>query len=136
MCTTSTATINRASRSRFGEGDRAQADRILRPAFFIPWITWKPRSPKVSIRWMHFLCHMWAVTIIGAPKNEAAQAIEIWRKRPRLVRRRGRNDLDGRRYQHRDHRFARFICAMAWRRNSAGRAALHSDPASEDRECA
>ena len=49
-----------------------------------------------------FLSHMWAVTVIGAPKKAAAQAIEsAGEGRARLVRRRGRHDLAQRRHQHR-----------------------------------
>ena len=33
-------------------------------------------QPKASIRSMRFSRHMWAVTMIGAPKKAAAQAIE------------------------------------------------------------
>ena len=51
-----------------------------------------------------FLTHMWSVTMIGAPKKWAAQAIEdLEKERARLVRRLGRHDLAGRRNQHRHH---------------------------------
>jgi anthranilate synthase len=43
-----------------------------------------------------FLSHMWAVTVIGAPKKAAAQVVEA------LVRRRRGNDLAQWRYQHRN----------------------------------
>ena len=49
-----------------------------------------------------FLSHMWAVTVIGAPKKAAAQAIEdLEKNRARLVRRRGRHALAERRHQYR-----------------------------------
>ena len=37
---------------------------------------WKARSTKGFDSLDAFLTHMWAVTIIGAPKKAAAQAIE------------------------------------------------------------
>ena len=51
-----------------------------------------------------FLTHMWAVTVIGAPKKWAAQAIEnLEKERAWLVRRRGGDDFARRRYQYRHH---------------------------------
>ena len=83
-----------------------------------------------------FLTHMWAVTIIGAPKKWAAQAIENLEKEPRgwyggAV---GMISLDGDvntgitiRTVHLKNGEARY---------SAGATLLYdSDPASEDREC-
>ena len=80
---------------------------------------------------------MWAVTIIGAPKKWAAQAIENLEKdAARLVRRRGGDDLAGWRHQHRHHH--PHGSSARWRGGyGAGATLLYdSDPASEDRECA
>ena len=50
-----------------------------------------------------FLAHMWAVTIVGAPKKAAAQAIEdLEKKSARLVRRRGRGAVAQWRHQYRN----------------------------------
>ena len=85
-----------------------------------------------------FLSHMWAVTIIGAPKKWAAQAIENLEKdAARLVWRSGRHDLDGWRYQHRHHHPHR--SSARWRGSHtapARRCSMIPIPASEDRECA
>ena len=47
------------------------------------WITWKARWLRAFDSLDAFLTHMWAVTIIGAPKKAAAQAIENLEKTSR-----------------------------------------------------
>src|SRR5881227_3272930 len=52
------------------------------PACFIRWIMWRDFCRKASILYA-FLSHMWAVTLIGAPKKAAAVAIEALEKNAR-----------------------------------------------------
>ena len=77
-----------------------------------------------------FLTHMWAVTMIGAPKKgRRAGHRESGEGRARLVRRRGRHDLAQWRYQHRHPDSHQLICAMASRAIRAGATLLYdSDP--------
>ena len=80
----------------------APADRIATPACSTRWITSRAILAEGFDSLDAFLTHMWAVTVIGAPKKAAAQTIErSGEGRARLVRRRGRHDLAERRYQHR-----------------------------------
>ena len=102
MCTD----VDRNDKSRVCEpgtvqGDRAPADRILRRR--VPHRGPRGGPLKEGFDSLDaFLSHMWAVTMIGAPKKAAAQAIEAsGEERARLVRRRRRHDLAQRRHQHR-----------------------------------
>ena len=53
------------------------------PASFTPLIMWKATIQPGFDSLDAFLAHMWAVTIVGAPKKAAAQAIEDREKTPR-----------------------------------------------------
>ena len=46
------------------------------PGCSTPSITWKGRCRQGFDSLDAFLAHMWAVTVIGAPKKAAAQAVE------------------------------------------------------------
>ena len=65
------------------QGDRPAADRILCRRVPHGGSRRGHAAAEVSIRSTHSSAHMWAVTVIGAPKKAAAQAIEELEKNAR-----------------------------------------------------
>jgi hypothetical protein len=69
-----------------------------------------------------------------AEEGRRAGHRERWKRRARLVRRRGGHDLAERRYQYRHPDSHHAICATAWRLSGGRDAALRFDPEMEERE--